>query len=181
MSIINWANVLSWLRLVLVVPITAAVLMEWRVAIVVLGLLAGATDMIDGAVARRTAVASSRGAALDSNVDAAMMLGMVAWLGMLEPALFRAYQGWVAALIAIQVVVMLLVRRRLRVLSGLHLWSGKLGLTLGYALLASVAARGAPPWLIHVVIAASLVASIEALAYVGKGGRNLEARFFWDP
>ena len=72
----NWANRLTLSRLVLTVLFVAALNSTWdyaRTAALVIFLIAGATDFIDGEVARRYGIVTNFGQLMDPLVDKIMM------------------------------------------------------------------------------------------------------------
>lgn len=93
------ADVLSWTRIMLVVPVAVAALTGHGGTFVVLLLIAMATDAIDGPVARRVGTASARGAHLDSVADAILFAVAAASGPVAFPAAQDELPGTVAALI----------------------------------------------------------------------------------
>ena len=133
-------NLLSLLRLLLVVPILLLLArsnpVSDRVAILVL-LVAGATDLLDGLLARRRGSISASGKLFDPIADKVLIGGLVIYL-----ALARGFPWWlVAAILARDLALVLgavLFFRRDRVVFGAN-WSGKLTtFCLGLLILAYV-------------------------------------------
>ena len=133
-------NLLSLLRLLLVIPILLLLArsnpVSDRVAIVVL-LVAGATDLLDGLLARRRGSISASGKLFDPIADKVLIGGLVIYL-----ALARGFPWWlVAAILARDLALVLgavLFFRRDRVVFGAN-WSGKLTtFCLGLLILAYV-------------------------------------------
>lgn len=81
----NWANVLTTVRLLLIVPITLAVLANAQVLAVTLYSLAALTDFFDGRVARKYGLASEWGAKYDGGVDIIFSVATFPWLMLLFP------------------------------------------------------------------------------------------------
>lgn len=127
-------------------------------------LLAGATDVLDGRLARLGGVASRRGARLDALADAALMVSVGALLAFLHPALLRdagVLIGLTAAVYLIATVTSWIVSRRLVDPAQV---SGKLagGLLYGFALLTLASGTG-EPLLLAIALWALVVASAETL------------------
>jgi len=96
------ANALSLLRLALVPLLGAAILHDQPLAAGVLFALAVATDLADGAVARRRGEASALGGLLDHAADATLCVaGLAAWAGrgdapwLLAPLVAAAFTQYV--------------------------------------------------------------------------------------
>lgn len=179
-SHVNWANVLTWTRLALILPITIAAYFDAQWFVLVLFIVAMLTDFLDGKVARWTGTASPKGAVFDSNVDLAFLVATVAWLWMLVPSLVAKYWVWACIFFASEFTAQLIVRRKLRVTSGLHLYSGKAAAVSLFVLFPATIIWGEFPALIYTVIAIGMIACVEAIAYVLKGGKNLDARWVFD-
>jgi phosphatidylglycerophosphate synthase len=94
------ADALSALRLILIPLIScAAVVHQGR--LVAFGLLvAGATDFLDGYLARRLHQESARGARLDSIADTLLLIAAAVWIQMLHPEIFRENPALVAITLA---------------------------------------------------------------------------------
>jgi phosphatidylglycerophosphate synthase len=81
---ITWANLLSGLRLAAVVPCVFAVLgLHWRIAAVCF-VVAVATDLLDGPLARRRGEASALGGLVDHGSDAIFVSSSLMALAMLD-------------------------------------------------------------------------------------------------
>ena len=180
----NWANVLTWSRLGLLIPITIAAYLQMRIAVLVMFILAETTDFLDGYIARKTNMASERGAKLDSQVDNAMVPFVLAWLWLLFPNLVRESQWYIVVVAALLVLQLSIARIRLGAITGLHLYSGKLLAIVSAGTLVSLFAFGVVEWtwiLWKITLIICMISSLEDIVYLLKGGKNLDARFFWDP
>lgn len=133
-------NLLSLLRLLLVVPVLLLLSRSEpsadRLAAVVL-LFAGATDLLDGLLARRRGSVSPSGKVVDPIADKVLIGGLVIYL-----TAARGFPAWLlAAILARDVGLVLgaaLFFRRDRVVFGAN-WSGKLTtFTVGWLILAYV-------------------------------------------
>lgn len=161
-------NLLSLIRLLLVVPVLLLLARSEttgdRVAILVL-LFAGATDLLDGLLARRRGSISPSGKLFDPIADKVLIGGLVIYL-----ALARGFPWWlVAAILARDLALVLgavIFFRRDRVVFGAN-WSGKLTtFCLGLLILAYVLRAEALYPLLTVIAVVSLT-----LSYVSYGRR----------
>jgi cardiolipin synthase len=83
------ANVLSGMRLLLI-PILSLATLVGNGRLVGIGLLAaGATDFLDGYLARRLGQESQTGARLDSLADNLLLVSAMAWIELLHPEILR--------------------------------------------------------------------------------------------
>jgi cardiolipin synthase len=95
------ADALSALRLILI-PLISLAAMAHQGRLVALGLLAaGATDFLDGYLARRLHQESARGARLDSIADTLLLIAAAVWIQMLHPEIFRENTALVAITLAL--------------------------------------------------------------------------------
>ncbi|HET9581221.1 MAG TPA: CDP-alcohol phosphatidyltransferase family protein [Gemmatimonadota bacterium] len=161
-------NLLSLIRLLLVVPVLLLLSRSEttgdRIAILVL-LFAGATDLLDGLLARRRGSISPSGKLFDPIADKVLIGGLVIYL-----ALARGFPWWlVAAILARDLALVLgavLFFRRDRVVFGAN-WSGKLTtFCLGLLILAYVLRSEALYLPLTVIAVVALV-----LSYISYGRR----------
>jgi len=127
-------------------------------------LLAGATDVLDGHLARRGGAAPPRGARFDAFADGALMVSVGALLAFLHPALLSDAGGMIgltAAIYLIATVTNWIASGRLVEPAQV---SGKLagGLLYGFALL-TLASGTAEPLLLVIALGTLSVASGETL------------------
>ena len=180
----NWANVLTWSRLGLLIPITIAAYLQMRIAVLVMFILAETTDFLDGYIARKTNMASERGARLDSQVDTIMIPFILVWLLLLFPSLIVRTQ-WYLAVIGLMLGAQLIIaKNKLGTFTGLHLYSGKFVAIVGALALVSLFGFGLTQWtsiLWTITLFIGIGSLLDEIIYLAKGGKNLDARFFWDP
>ena len=168
------ANLVTLSRGVLILPILALLLMGQATAALALYLIAAATDLVDGWLARRTGQASSFGAQLDAVVDNLFSLAILAFLALAYPGLLARHPIALAALfagpVAYLAVSWLLSRRVLM----FHFWSAKAGAFLLFCLWPLMAVTGWEGW---VIVAAVLVGGsrLEQVGFILRGGRELDA------
>jgi CDP-diacylglycerol--glycerol-3-phosphate 3-phosphatidyltransferase len=176
----NWANVLTWTRLALLVPVTVAAYygLVWVVFwLIVLGAL---TDIFDGRVARWTGTASEAGARLDSQIDALAVPFLLVWLWLLYPLTYRDFAIPIMFTAVLFVSMLVTIRMKLGIVSGLHLWSNKLAALVMAALLPAFILFGYAPIFVWITLSVAAFSQIEGIVYVLSGGKNLDARWFGD-
>jgi phosphatidylglycerophosphate synthase len=146
----------------------------WALALYV---LAAATDLLDGWLARRLRQSSEFGAQLDAVVDNLFSLAILGFLAMAYPGLIA--RQWAAAAAAVLFggpiaylgVSWLMTRRPMM----FHVWSAKVGAFLLFCLWPAIAITGWTGWLwlCALVVGAS---RLEQVVLIARGGRDLEAR-----
>jgi cardiolipin synthase len=87
--------------------------------------LAGATDVLDGMLARRLGVTSQRGGAMDSLADHLLSVSLVVWLFLFCPHFFRAEGVGLLAWAAFALGLLAVGWLRFRQVGNLHLYSAK--------------------------------------------------------
>lgn len=177
---INWANVLTWTRAALLLPITVFAFLDMRWTVFWLIVIGALTDLLDGPVARMTGVANENGALLDSRIDNVAAAFFFLWLWLLFPVVFEEHLVLVIAAgasVALQVVV---AKIKLGIVTGLHLWSNKLAALLSGFTLPAFILFGYSATIVWLVALVTIVSQLEGAVYLLKGGKNLDARFFWD-
>ena len=168
------ANLVTLSRGVLIAPILGLLAMGQATAALVLYVVAILTDVADGWLARRSGRASAFGAQLDAVVDNLFSLGILAFLLMAYPGLAQRHGLALVLLfgapLAYLAVSWLLTRQVLM----FHFLSAKAGAFLLFCLWPLMVLTGFEAW---VVVAAAVVAlsRLEQVAFILRGGRNLEA------
>lgn len=168
------ANLVTLSRGLLVLPIFALLATGAELAALVLYVLAAATDLIDGWLARRSGRASAFGAQLDAAVDNVFSLAILGFLLLAYPgiaqrhpiALLVLFGGPLAYLAASW-----MLRRRFLMF---HFWSAKAGAVLLFCLWPLMALTRSEAW---IPAAAMLVAfsRLEQVLYILRGGQDLDA------
>jgi cardiolipin synthase len=157
------ADVLTGLRLLLL-PVLwlAALLGQGRV--VGAGLIvAGATDFLDGYLARRLGQTTAAGARLDSIADNLLLLSAAVWIELLHPEIARENAVLIAATFALYLVSTTagLVKHRR---GNLHLYSSKVAGAFLYTFaLVTLLTGGYEPLLLTLAAVALMVSSAETL------------------
>jgi phosphatidylglycerophosphate synthase len=158
------ADLLSGMRLLLI-PIIwiAAVVGNGR--LVGIGLLvAGATDFLDGYLARLLKQESSAGARLDSLADNLLLGSAMAWIELLHPEILRENTALVVVTFAIYLASLAVGLIKFHQLGNLHLYSSKVagGALYSFAVITLVTG-GYEPLLLWLAAAAFIVSSAETL------------------
>jgi phosphatidylglycerophosphate synthase len=168
------ANLVTLSRGLLIVPILVLLLAGWRWAALGLYVLAAATDLIDGWLARRSGRASAFGAQLDAVVDNLFSIAILAFLVIDVPDALHAHLLALLALFGAPAAYLafswLLTRRVLM----FHFWSAKAGAVLLFCLWPLVVVTHWEGW---IILAAGVVSfsRIEQIAFIVRGGRALDA------
>jgi phosphatidylglycerophosphate synthase len=158
------ADALTGLRLLLIPGLWwAAVVGDGR--IVGIGLLgAGATDFLDGYVARRLKQESAKGARLDALADNVLLISTAVWIELLHPEILRDNVALLAATASLYFGSLALGLIKFRRLGNLHLYSSKAagGLLYSFAVITLVTGAYEPP-LLWLAAAAFMLSSAETL------------------
>jgi len=171
---VKLANLVTLSRALLIAPILGLLIAGHGPAALGLYLVAAATDLVDGWLARRSGQASAFGAQLDAVVDNLFSLAILAFLLLADPGLGHRHPVALAALFGGPVAYLglswLLSRRVLM----FHVWSAKAGAFLLFCLWPLVALSHWEGW---VIISALLVGGsrLEQLLLILRGGRDLDA------
>lgn len=158
------ADVLSGARLLLI-PILWLAAVLGNGSFVGIGLLvAGATDFLDGYLARRLGQASESGARLDSLADNLLLVSAFAWIELLHPEILRENAGLVAVTFGVYLGSLGVGLIKFHQLGNLHLYSSKVagGALYSFAVITLVTG-GYEPLLLWLAAAAFIVSSAETL------------------
>lgn len=159
------ADAITWLRL-LMLPLIWWFALRGQGGIVAIGLLlAGATDVLDGFVARRTGSESPAGATRDRIADTLLLLSAAAWIGFLHPEVVRDNLELLAVSLSIYFASLAVAWFWLHRLPNIHLYSSKAagGLLYGFALSTLIGGRYNRVLLV-LAAAVFIVSCVEALA-----------------
>lgn len=124
-SFINPANTLTFLRAVLVLAMYP---IAWRgdlLLFAVLFPLAGATDAVDGWLARRFHMESEFGSRFDSVADYGYYYSVPLWFWWLFPDVVRSWWPWIAVPVVLFLAGEIVKIARGRGVAALHLYSSK--------------------------------------------------------
>jgi phosphatidylglycerophosphate synthase len=169
------ANAVTLLRGILIAPIFGLLWAGQARAALGLYILAAATDLVDGWLARRFRQSSAFGAQLDAIVDNLFSLAILGFVAMAYPDLIRSQWPAAAALFGGPIVylgVSWLMTRRLLMF---HVWSAKIGAFLLFCLWPAIAVTGWTGWFWLSALVVGL-SRVEQVILIARGGRDLEAR-----
>jgi phosphatidylglycerophosphate synthase len=158
------ANLMSGMRLLLIPAVWIAALLG-NGRLVGLGLLvAGATDFLDGYLARRLGQESPAGARLDSLADNLLLISAMAWIELLHPEIFSQNTVLVVAAFAIYFASLSARLIKFHQLGNLHLYSSKVAGGALYSFAVITLITGVyEPVLFWVAAGALIVSSAETL------------------
>jgi len=154
-------NLISALRIALVAPLIAAILLGRYETALVIAVIAGVSDGVDGYLARRFGWQSRLGSMLDPAADKLMLVGCMLALGWLH----EAARWLVALVVARDLVIVLGALAWHRVVHGFEVrpsWLSKATTVaqIGFVLL--VLADQAFDWHLHMLVPGWIVASLTA-------------------
>lgn len=157
-------NLLSLLRLLLVPTLWVFALLDMPKVVGFGLILAAATDVLDGQLARRLNLITAFGSKLDSIADRCVTCSAVGWLLVLRPGVVRAHPYLIAILTATGIFSLVLGWRNLGRLASFHFNSGRAAGTIGYLFVIDLFLldRYAQPLFYALMVLAWIVA-IEAL------------------
>jgi len=168
------ANAVTLSRGLLIAPIFALLWAGLTGAALAVYVLAAATDVVDGWLARRLQQASQFGAQLDAVVDNLFSLAILGFLALAYPTL--VVRQWLACAILFGAPILYLAvswtltRRALM----FHVWSAKIGAVLLFCLWPAIAVTGWMGWLWLSAVVVGL-SRLEQVVLILRGGRDLEA------
>jgi phosphatidylglycerophosphate synthase len=169
------ANAVTLARGLLIAPIFGLLWAGRPKAALGLYVVAAATDLVDGWLARRLHQSSAFGAQLDAVVDNLFSLAILGFLALAYPVLLMR-QALAAAVLfggpVLYLAVSWLMTRRLMMF---HVWSAKAGAFLLFCLWPAIAATGWQGWL-WLTAAVVGLSRLEQVVLIARGGRDLEAR-----
>jgi phosphatidylglycerophosphate synthase len=168
------ANAVTLSRAILILPIFGLLWIGQSKAALALYILAAATDLADGWLARRFKQSSAFGAQLDAAIDNLFSIAILGFLALAYPGLIAKQWLAVAVLFGGPIAylgVSWLITRRLMMF---HVWSAKAGAFLLFCLWPAIAVTGWQGWLwlCALVVGAS---RLEQVILILRGGRDLEA------
>jgi cardiolipin synthase len=148
-------NVLTVARMVLVAPLLVLLVLERYPAALVLAVISGVSDALDGALARRFGWQTRLGGILDPLADKLLLIGVfaaLAWLGHLP--------SWLFALVVLRDLVIvtggLVYHYRIESLSAEPTRLSKLNtlcqILLMWAVLTGLAGLAIPPWVVPALV-----------------------------
>jgi phosphatidylglycerophosphate synthase len=127
-------------------------------------LVAGATDFLDGYLARRLGQESAAGARLDSLADNLLLISAMAWIELLNPEILRDNTVLVVATFGLYLASLSVGLVKFHQLGNLHLYSSRVAGAALYSFAVITLMTGAyEPLLLWLAAAAFMVSSVETL------------------
>jgi len=169
-------NIITILRILLVVPIMVLLAREEYLTVLGVFALAGISDGLDGYLARRYNWRTPLGALLDPLADKLMLVGVylvLGWGGMLP--------WWLVGLVVVRDVVIisgaLAYRQRCKNLTMEPTWISKANtlfqILLGLLAILSTVSSGVSPWMLNGLIAVVMITTLWSGAdYIWQWGRR---------
>ena len=168
------ANAVTLSRGLLIAPIFGLLWTGHSTLALGLYVVAAATDLADGWLARRFKQASPFGAQLDAVVDNLFSLAILGFLALAYPGLIA--RQWLASAVLfggplLYLAISWLMTRRVLMF---HVWSAKIGAALLFCLWPAIAVTGWQGWLWLVALVVGL-SRLEQVILIVRGGRDLNA------
>ncbi len=173
---INWADVLTWMRLGSIVPLTVLAFARAEIAFIIVYVLAITTDLFDGMLARAQGFSSPKGAEFDGTVDLVFAAAGLGWLYLFAPEVFTTYWPHLFAVALSFAIFFAASWAKLRKLAMPHLWLGKLSMFLFCAIVPAIILFGAQNWMVWTVVIVIVLSRIEMTIFVLKGRTDFDAK-----
>ena len=157
-------NQITALRLCMIPFLWILAILELRFYVGLCLILAVATDLLDGYLARRLQLESEFGSRLDSAVDIMLVTSGLIWLYLFNPEVFRNHTMICSVAIGFSAFEILVGWVKFHQLGNLHLYSVKLNSLWGGVFLICTLLRGSySPLAFYIGITLWLISSAEAL------------------
>ncbi|KRB40593.1 CDP-alcohol phosphatidyltransferase family protein [Phenylobacterium sp. Root700] len=171
---VKLANLVTLSRGAAIAPIFLLLVLGHGLAALGLYVLAAATDLVDGWLARRSGRASAFGAQLDAVVDNLFSVAILGFLLLAFPELGERHGLALTILFGGPLAYLALSWLARRQFMMFHFWSAKAGAVLLFCLWPLVAITGWEGW---IALAAAVVglSRLEQLVFIFRGGRDLDA------
>lgn len=168
------ANLVTLSRAILIAPIFALLISGHSLAALSLYLVAAASDLVDGWLARRSGRSSAFGAQLDAVVDNLFSVAILGFLLLAFPGVGQRHTTSLVILFVGPVgylAVSWLLKRRFLMF---HFWSAKLGGLLLFCLWPLIALTSSEIWILGAAAVVAL-SRLEQLVFILRGGLDLNA------
>ena len=158
------ADLLSGMRLLLIPALWIAAVLGNGLLVGMGLLVAGATDFLDGYLARRLGQESAAGARLDSLADNLLLISAMVWIDLLQPEILSNNLLLVVFTFATYLASLSVGLIKFRQLGNLHLYSSKVagGALYSFAVITLITGVYEPP-LLWIAAAAFIFSSAETL------------------
>ena len=157
-------NMLSFVRLVFVPVLYVLLLWGRNTVVLMLLLLVGFTDVLDGFLARRWKQTSKLGTALDSVADYTYYAFFAAWVFLAWPVQMKLFTPLLLVPLVIIAGAYAIMLMRFQTICFLHLYSSKLTGVAAFVFLVSTLLQGFNSVFLTVVISLWLLTALEMLA-----------------
>lgn len=154
------ADGFSCARILLGVLLYVLAFQQQRMVFVLVFLVAGLTDLLDGFVARKMGT-TARGAFLDGIADRFIFVSSVVWVWLLRPEVIPAVLPWLAVFVLLEVGARVMQYRKFGKFGSYHLMSGKIAAVLAYVFVVDVVLAGFRPILWYALVAMAVVNYVE--------------------
>lgn len=172
---IPWADLLTSLRIFLILPITGFVSTDRWGWVLALYLLIPLTDLFDGYLARRTE-GPTLGPKFDAIADILFGLAIICLVYWKSPDLRPLLDVYLPLLITVGLLFFLVSYLRTREILLLHLWTGKLTGWTGYLWFILTFYLDSGPWATHAAMLVTIAFYLECIVFVLKGQTSEDAR-----
>jgi cardiolipin synthase (CMP-forming) len=143
-------------------------------------ILLGASDILDGQIARRYQLTSNLGATLDAVADKLAQVSMVTFLAWFATPVFTPLPMWLWAGLLLRDLLLaigwLLVWRRRRTVKVEHRWHGKAASTLLFVLVLAATTRAPQAPVVWGAFAVLAIVVAGTAAYLREGWQQLTGR-----
>jgi CDP-diacylglycerol--glycerol-3-phosphate 3-phosphatidyltransferase len=165
-------DLLSTARLMLVPVLWLLAFSGQRVLQGILLFVAGATDVVDGWLARRWHVSTKLGSRIDTAADMLLLASIYAWIVMYDPVIVWQHRVVVVAVLITTLTFLTVEWVRFRRFADLHLYSAKAAGLLTHAFILTLLFLGhSIHWLFDVALFAAAVGALESLLIVATRAR----------
>lgn len=156
-------NILSYLRLLLI-PFLWNIYLSGSITLLAAGIIvAAATDIFDGFLARKLRVVSDYGSKLDSTADSILTVSVIYWTISLYPEIFTNHSLllllWGTLLLLAGIIGFVKFQR----IGNLHLYSCKMATVISYAFVIYTYLFGYNPALFYLSIIMLIISSLEVI------------------
>lgn len=157
-------NLLSAVRILLVLILWVFALQGMSVVVAVGLAIAALTDSLDGILARRLGQVTEFGSKLDSFADNLLKPSIIAWLFILEPELFSDHPVELLVAVGLYAASVTVGLIKFKRFGNLHLYSGKIGSYVQYIfILHALIFPGYNQLLFHLAVGLFILSNTEAL------------------
>lgn len=163
-SVLTIPNLLSFVRLVFVPVLYFLLLQGQNIVVVLLLVLVGITDVVDGFLARRWKQTSKLGTALDSVADYVYYAFFAVWVFLTWPVEIKLFTPLLLVPLVIIAGSYAIMLMRFQTICFLHLYSSKVTGTAAFLFLVNTLLQGFNGLFLTLIISMWLLTALEMLA-----------------